>query len=234
MQRPAKRWVSQRLVVLPAISYLLAPGVNSLSATAPGRAGNSAHRDAFFRLLGALRRHLLRDGAREANIERSADCFPSFASARGSPATRPVLSSVASFLQADVPVFVPRFNNPTYTAHMVSQLRTLGFRRIVLVDGGSTYPPMRDLLTAAGDAVSVVLLLDNPGPRHVFIDPASFALLPRHICITDPDLAFNPAMPADFLGDLAALAACERVGKAGLALDLSDRNAMHDEPMLIG
>jgi hypothetical protein len=93
---------------------------------------------------------------------------------------------------------------------------------------------MRDLLTAAGDAVSVVLLLDNPGPRHLFLDPASFALLPRHFCITDPDLAFNPAMPADFLGDLAALAARERVGKAGLALDLSDRNAMRDEPMLIG
>jgi hypothetical protein len=58
-------------------------------------------------------------------------------------------------------------------------------------------------------------------------------LLPRHICLTDPDLAFNPAMPADFLGDLAALAARERVGKAGLALDISDRDAMRQEPFLI-
>jgi hypothetical protein len=54
---------------------------------------------------------------------------------------------------------------------------------------------MRDLLTAPGDAVSVILLLGNPGPRHVFLDPASFAALLRHFCVTDPDLAFNPAMP---------------------------------------
>jgi hypothetical protein len=188
---------------------------------------------AFFAYSVCFRGHLLRDGAGAANPEKSADRLPSLASARGSPATRPVVSSVASFLQADVPAFAPCFNNPTYTAHTVSQLRTLGFRRIVPVDGGSTYPPMRDLLTASADAVSVVLLLDNSGPRHVFLDPASFALL-RHFCISDPDLAFNPAMPTDFLGDLAALAARERVGKAGLALDLSDRDAMRDEPMLIG
>jgi hypothetical protein len=137
-------------------------------------------------------------------------------------------------MQADVPVFVPCFDNPTYTARMVSQLHNLGFRRIILVDGGSTYPPMRDLLTAPGDDISVLLLQGNPGPRHVCLDPVTSAQLPRHFCITDPDLAFNPAMPADFLGDLAALAARERVGKAGLALDLSDRDAMRDERMQIG
>jgi hypothetical protein len=117
---------------------------------------------------------------------------------------------------------------------MVSQLRTLGFRHVILVDGGSTYPAMRDFLAAPGDGVSVVSLPTNPGPRHLLLDPGEFALLPRHFCITDPDLAFNPAMPADFLGDLAALAARERVGKAGLALDLSDRDAMRREQFLIG
>jgi hypothetical protein len=146
---------------------------------------------------------------------------------------RPVFSSVASYLQAEVPVFVPCFNNATYSGRMVSQLRGLGFRRIVLMDGGSTYPPMRDLLTSPGDSVSVVSLPDNPGPYHLFKDPATFALLPRHFCITDPDLAFNPAMPADFLGDLAALAARERIGKAGLALDLSQRETMRDVPFPI-
>jgi hypothetical protein len=78
------------------------------------------------------------------------------------------------------------------------------------------------------------MLAGNPGPRHVFLDPAIYARLPRYFCLTDPDLAINPAMPPDFLGELAALAARERVGKAGLALDLSDRNAMRDEPMQIG
>ena len=120
---------------------------------------------------------------------------------------RPVFTSVASYLQADVPVFVPCFNNATYTKRMVVQLGKLGFRRIVLVDGGSTYPPMRAFLAAPGNDVSVVTLPDNPGPHHLFRDAATFALMPRHFCITDPDLVFNPDMPADFLGDLAALAA---------------------------
>jgi hypothetical protein len=101
------------------------------------------------------------------------------------------------------------------------------------MDGGSMYPRMRDLLAAPGDGVSVVSLPTNPGPRHLFVDPAALALLPRHFCITDPDLTFNPAMPSDFLGDLAALAARESVGKAGLAIDICDRNAMRDESFLI-
>jgi FkbM family methyltransferase len=147
---------------------------------------------------------------------------------------RSVVSSVAAHLQAEVPVLVPCFNNFTYTTRMASQLRALGFREVVLVDNGSTYPPMQRFLAAPGDGVSVVALPTNLGPHHLLLDPASLALLPRHFCITDPDLAFNPAMPADFLGDLAALAARERVGKAGLALDISDRDAMRDDTFLMG
>jgi hypothetical protein len=141
---------------------------------------------------------------------------------------------VVSYLQAEMPVFVPCFNNPTYTAGMVSQLRTLGFCHIVLLDGGSGYSRMREFLAAPGDCVSVVSLPTNPGPRHILVDAVVLALLPRHFCITDPDLAFNRALPADFLGELAALAARERVGKAGFALDLSDRDAMRDETFVLG
>jgi hypothetical protein len=153
------------------------------------------------------------------------------------PASTPVrlfFSSVASYLQAEAPVFVPCFNNPTYTIGIVSQLKTLGFRHIALLDGGSTFPAMCEFLVAPGDCVSVVSLPTNPGPRHIFGDPAAYALLPRHFCVTDPDLAFNPAMPPDFLGDLAALAAREQMGKVGLALDISDHEAMRDETFLIG
>ena len=222
--------------------------------SAPGQTCRFPLGSALSRLLAALRRRLRGGGAnddavsssgcpsppgveakaRERKPEIGADYSPPFSAAQRARSARKVSSSGTSFLQADVPVVVPCFNNPTYTARMVSQLRRLGFRRIVLTDGGSTYPPMRDLLNAPGEAVSVVLLSENPGPRHVFLDPVTFAALPRHFCVTDPDLAFNPAMPVDFLDDLAALSARERVGKAGLALDLSDREAMRDEPIQIG
>jgi hypothetical protein len=111
----------------------------------------------------------------------------------------------------------------------VSQLKALGFRHIALLDGGSTFPARCEFLAAPGDCVSVGSLPTNSGPRHIFADLAAFALLPRHFCVADPDLAFNPAMPSDFLGDLAALAAREQMGKVGLALDISDHEAMRDE-----
>jgi hypothetical protein len=147
---------------------------------------------------------------------------------------RPVFSSVVSYLQAELPIFVPCFNNPTYVSGMISQLRALGFLRIVLLDGGSEYPPMHDLLVKLTNEITIVSLSGNPGPHHIFLDEASFALLPRYFCVTDPDLALNPMMPRDFLGDLAALAARQKVGKAGLALDISDREAMRDELFLVG
>jgi hypothetical protein len=157
-------------------------------------------RDAFYRLAGVFLWRWLRDGSTEKgaispSLTAALPGAEAEACTEALPAEHPVSSRVGSYLQTDVPVYVPCFNNPTYTAGMVSQLRDLGFGRIVLVDGGSTYPPMRKLLDTPGDAVSVVRLPGNPGPRHVFLDPASFALLPRHFCVTDPDLTLNPAMP---------------------------------------
>jgi len=148
--------------------------------------------------------------------------------------TVPSPSSVASLLQAEVPVFIPCFNNPTYTAGMVRQLTELGFAKIVLLDGGSSYPGMRELLDSLSDVVKLVALPGNPGPRHAFVDPAELALLPRHFCVTDPDIAFNSEMPRGFLGDLAALADRERIGKVGLALDISDPANMRSDDFVIG
>ena len=178
--------------------------------------------------------HLLAPALFDASSPIRACLFPIPAAAPPFPPARPVFSSVASYLQAEVPVLVPCFNNPTYTARMVSQLRSLGFRRLVLMDGGSAYPRMRQFLTDPGEGVSVVALPENPGPHHLFRDPGTLALLPRLFCVTDPDLTFNSTMPADFLADLAALAIRERIGKVGLALDLSDRDAMRDERFRIG
>jgi hypothetical protein len=133
-----------------------------------------------------------------------------------------------------VPVFVPCFNNPTYTSGMVRQLRERGFAHIVLMDGGSDLLAMRALLADTGPDLSVVAMPGNPGPRTVFLSPAAYAALPRYFCLTDPDLALNPAMPPDFLADLAALAGRERMGKVGLALEIADRDAMRTEQFTIG
>src|SRR5690606_15883048 len=81
---------------------------------------------------------------------------------------------------------------------------------------------------------SVVREAQNRGPRHVFEDPAAYALLPDKFCVTDPDLAFNPALPNDFLAQLAALTERERIGKAGFALDIADPDRMQQGTFRIG
>jgi FkbM family methyltransferase len=145
---------------------------------------------------------------------------------------RPFLS-VGSALQADIPVFVPCFNTVTYVRGMVAQLQALGLRRLFLVDNASTYPPMRAFLAAPPPGVTVIALPENKGPRGIFCDPASYAMLPQFFCITDPDLLLNPKMPGDFIAQLASLTEQHAIGKAGLAIDIADRADMRQDEFLI-
>jgi FkbM family methyltransferase len=141
--------------------------------------------------------------------------------------------SVGVGLQRDVPVFIPCFNAVTYARGMVEQLQARGLQRLFLVDNASTYPPMREYLARPGPSVAVIAQRENKGPRDIFLNPVNFALLPQFFCITDPDLLLNPAMPEDFLAQLAALTERLSIGKAGLALDIADRNTMRQEDFLI-
>ena len=135
-----------------------------------------------------------------------------------------------------LPVLIPAFNNPTYVAGMVAQLLRFPGLRPVVLDNGSEYPPALDLYRrwaaeglAPGRAL-VLLLGRNLGPRAVWQDPAFLRSLPRHFCLTDPDLELNPALPADFPATLMRVAEATGVGKAGFALDLADRHRMVDTP----
>ncbi|HEX8166744.1 MAG TPA: FkbM family methyltransferase [Beijerinckiaceae bacterium] len=152
--------------------------------------------------------------------------------ASGSRATRSATQpppSVRRALQSEVPIFVPCFNAVTYARGMVDQLRDRGFRNIIVIDNGSKYPPMLHWLETLVDGVRVIRNTANEGPHNIYRDPGSFALLPPLFCITDPDLLFNPAMPDDFVAQLAALTEEHSIGKAGLALDISDPPAMRQE-----
>lgn len=132
----------------------------------------------------------------------------------------------------EMPVLIPAFNNPTYVGGMVGQLLRFPGLRPVVLDNGSTFPPALALYrrwAAEGLApgrVLVVLLGQNLGPRAVWQDAGFLRSLPRHFCLTDPDLALNPQLPADFATQLARVAAAFRCGKVGFALSLADRHRM--------
>jgi FkbM family methyltransferase len=143
-------------------------------------------------------------------------------------------SSLASRLQSKIPIIIPSFNNPTYLRNMILQLQKLHFDNIMIVDNGSTFPPMREYLLQAESEVEVIRLTDNKGPRDIFLAPENIALLPDYFCVTDPDLEFNTALPGDFVARLASLTEKHQVGKAGLSLCIADAQDMRETNFRIG
>jgi FkbM family methyltransferase len=142
--------------------------------------------------------------------------------------------SLAACLVAEIPVFVPVFNNPTYAANMLRQLKDLGIRNIFFVDNASTYPGMAGFLDRVSHETTVIRLPENKGPYDLVLSETNYACLPDIFCVTDPDLEFNKDMPRDFLFDLLNLTNKFELGKAGLALELADRHKMQEDKFLFG
>lgn len=138
------------------------------------------------------------------------------------------LSRIVCWLQSTIPIYIPCFNNPTYTQQMVAALQDYGFQKIILIDNNSSIETMEKLFTELGSQVEILRLDNNVGPHFYFKTPELLALLPERFCITDPDIKFNQFLPPDFLGTLAGLLSKHKVGKAGFALDISDRHLMID------
>lgn len=129
-------------------------------------------------------------------------------------------------LAMHIPVLIPCFNNLTYVQLMVSQLRRFGVNNIVILDNGSSYPPMIEYLSRISHEVAVVSDKENYGPHHFFNDDATFDALPELFCVTDPDLLFNDGLPRDFIAKLIKISKDHRAGKVGMALDISEPHLM--------
>lgn len=138
-------------------------------------------------------------------------------------------TDLSSYLQGQIPVLVPCFNNETYSRMMLRQLSNLGFANIIFLDNNSDDPGMKSFLQIIdGTDATVIFQGRNLGPRHCVLDADSREFLPQYFCVTDPDLEFNPALPADWLAQMINLTEKYQVGKAGFALDLSEPELMQD------
>ena len=141
--------------------------------------------------------------------------------------------TLGAHLTAQIPVFVPVFNNPTYAANIVRQLDEIGMRNVCLVDNHSTSGAMAEFLQGIQAKVSVIRTGQNKGPRQIIECPEYYDLLPDLFCITDPDLEFNAGLPEDFLANLIRLTNELKLGKAGFALRIDDAHLMHDRKFKI-
>jgi glycosyltransferase involved in cell wall biosynthesis len=138
---------------------------------------------------------------------------------------RPVSAKSAA---ADIPILIPVFNNPSYCRMMVNQLLGRRLSRIVLIDNASTSAEMRQLLDAMERQIRVIRLKRNMGPKYFARNWIFYMRLPPIFCVTDPDIQFNPHLPADFLTTLLALTEEHQIGKCGFALNIQDHHEFRD------
>jgi hypothetical protein len=131
-------------------------------------------------------------------------------------------SSSISLVPDDIPIIIPTFNTPTYLKSMIGQLEERGWTNIIIGDNGSTYQPMLDLLDKLSNTYHVVMWGKNMGPRVYTENKDICSRMPKYFIVTDPDLLFNPSMPAAALNKMRRIVDTYGVSKAGLAIEIDD------------
>jgi hypothetical protein len=134
-----------------------------------------------------------------------------------------------------MPILIPTFNNPTYLANLLMQLRQ--FRNVlpVVIDNGSDFPRMVVLLQEIKSrGVYVIKANQNLGPRFVIENSRILRLLPKIFVLTDPDLELKPGFCDKHLKVMKDITFEYKLGKVGLALEIDKPDSMRKEKFLIG
>ena len=117
-----------------------------------------------------------------------------------------------------IPVYIPTFNNPTYTNNFINQLERLNLSMITVVDNASTYPPMVKLLHEISSKYELIRLNENRGPHLLIRDLNYYEKLPNYFILSDPDIEISRNIPEDFVKTLIEVSEEFKIGKVGLAL----------------
>ena len=116
-------------------------------------------------------------------------------------------------------VIIPVFNQKWLLENTIKKLRRLELSNIIIFDNGSTYPPLLHFYLKT--EIPVCVFPSNPGPRHFVKCSAIWQQLPSIFIVTDPDLEYPDEMPKTVVQDLIDLTSKHKLGKIGLALDIS-------------
>ena len=121
------------------------------------------------------------------------------------------------------PMIIPTYNNFTYLKNTINFWAARGQEEFVILDNGSTYPPMINLLNSLKEYL-VVSSPENPGPRNFYQNQKIYHWLPNYFIVTDPDLEFNSEINMEQINKLITLTDTLGLFKLGSRLNL-DINA---------
>lgn len=127
-----------------------------------------------------------------------------------------------------IPIYIPVFNNPTYTKYFVEQLQEIQCNDIYIVDNKSDYPPMISLLKELEQKYNVVRLDRNEGPHFILRNQNFYKSLPNIFCLSDPDMELSRNLPKEFLADLLQISNQYKMGKVGFALEVPAEEELKD------
>lgn len=130
-------------------------------------------------------------------------------------------SIVMAHKKSDIPVYVICFNQFAYVHNMVEQLRRFT-NNIVLVDNNSELPELIAYYDSLANDTSVQVLRLDENHGFLVFHKLNLGANKTVFAMTDPDLQLHPDTPIDFLDQLADLTEEFKIGKAGVALNISE------------
>jgi glycosyltransferase involved in cell wall biosynthesis len=136
----------------------------------------------------------------------------------------PNIDQIPKHFFAGTPVIIPSFNQLYYMKNTIKQLKRFGLENFIILDNGSTYPPLIKWFEQI-DA-PVIIDLSNPGPRNFFTNQDIWNKLPNYFIVTDPDLEYSARTPDTLVQDLIEISETFSLPKIALALDTSDKEEM--------
>lgn len=123
--------------------------------------------------------------------------------------------------QSPIKVVINNRNRLTTTRNMVEGLLGLNpDERIVIIDNGSTYPPLLEWYAAVSDRVETMFEanLGHSALWHLGLQ----ATLGAYFVYTDSDIALDPEMPADWKQQMLNLIKKYEINKIGLSIRVDD------------
>ncbi len=121
----------------------------------------------------------------------------------------------------ETPIILNNFNRLTSTRNMYEYLKNRNFTHIVILDNGSTYPPLLDWYATLKDG-EVIRLPTNIGAHCLFHSGYLKNITDEYVVYSDSDLELNPLMPEDFLEIMKSMLLKYNERKIGLALRIDD------------
>lgn len=127
-------------------------------------------------------------------------------------------------IDMDIPIVIIAFNNYTYVKNMVNQLIDKNIKNIHIIDNNSSYPNLLKYYEINKDLFTLHSMNKNYGHRVLFKNEnrALYDSLPNYFILTDPDIQINPNIPNNFIEKMIDISEKYKVGKVGLALDISE------------